>query len=442
MIQDKLHLINSNGISILYYDPTMSIIPVDNVISNYTKKQCQLQANTVYAYNTKTIDRIIRNCKTPKIVENPISDLLNPDRIMLCVSNDCNLRCKYCYAQGGSYGASRSLMNIDTAKRFVGFCDKSFSSINRIVFFGGEPLLNPHVIEYVCKYITKVFTEKDKRIPTFSVITNGTIISPLIIKIIKEYISEITISIDGPANIHNKNRVYANGNGSYDKVVKFIEEIKKIKNLKIQYEATYTKDAMLENYDHPSINAYLEKTLGIKGVIVNDSHLGTEYEYQRLRAITKKQMIETEFKCLPAVFLDMLNLFVHHRTNTFCNMGYKNFSVSVNGDIFVCHLLNEKKGCSLGTIFGDNIFDNPHHFSHITYELNKHSQKCEACWCRNLCGGCTVECFYNGDKEKINETPMPDFCDRMKAYIEQLLILITQIRTDKELLQKFINKHN
>lgn len=56
------------------------------------------------------------------------------NRITLCVSNNCNLRCKYCYAQGGDYGAVRSLMTIDTAKSFISFCKSNFDSINKIVF--------------------------------------------------------------------------------------------------------------------------------------------------------------------------------------------------------------------------------------------------------------------------------------------------------------------
>ena len=39
------------------------------------------------------------------------------DRITIHVSNDCNLRCKYCYASGGSYGKARSIMSTETAKK-------------------------------------------------------------------------------------------------------------------------------------------------------------------------------------------------------------------------------------------------------------------------------------------------------------------------------------
>ena len=59
------------------------------------------------------------------------------DRITLHVSNDCNLRCKYCYATGGTYGKSRNLMSIETAKKFVDYCCENFKKVRNIVFFGG-----------------------------------------------------------------------------------------------------------------------------------------------------------------------------------------------------------------------------------------------------------------------------------------------------------------
>lgn len=437
MKTDKLHAISGNGINILYDDSTMSIIPISNITSNNEESNRQFQTDIINQYNKKEI-----NSGKAKERENPINDLHNVDRIMLCVSNDCNLRCKYCYAQGGNYGAPRSLMSIDTAKQFIDFCDKYFNNINKIVFFGGEPMLNPGIIEYVCKHITKIFADKKQRIPIFCIITNGTILTSHIISIIKEYISEITVSIDGPAFVHDKNRVYENGNGSHAKTVKFIEEIKKIKDLHILYEATYTKDAILEGYDHSSIKTYFEKNLGIKGVVINDSHIAKEYEYKSIKSITKEKMMETNFTCLPPIFWEILDLLINKHTNTFCCIGYKNFSVSVKGDIFVCHQQNEKKGCNLGTIFGDNLFISPNHFSHLICDLNKHNNKCEECWCRNLCGGCTVECFYDEHTERLNETPRPDFCKSMQFYVEQVLLLITQIRTDTELLNKFVNRNN
>lgn len=75
MEKDKLHFISGNGTNILYYDPTMSIIPVGNVILDETKDQCQQQADKLYMSNKKDIDRIIENGRKPEIRENQTGDL-------------------------------------------------------------------------------------------------------------------------------------------------------------------------------------------------------------------------------------------------------------------------------------------------------------------------------------------------------------------------------
>lgn len=73
--------------------------------------------------------------------EQAVESVINPStvqsdihRITVCVANDCNLRCKYCYAQGGNYGSSRKLMDESTARDFVDFCIRKFNKINRILF--------------------------------------------------------------------------------------------------------------------------------------------------------------------------------------------------------------------------------------------------------------------------------------------------------------------
>ena len=67
--------------------------------------------------------------------------------------------------------------------------------------------------------------------PKFCIVTNGTILNPVLLGVIRKYISSITVSIDGPETIHDFNRIRANGKGSYSSVVNFIAEIKKIKTI-------------------------------------------------------------------------------------------------------------------------------------------------------------------------------------------------------------------
>lgn len=361
------------------------------------------------------------------------------NRITLCVSNNCNLRCKYCYAQGGDYGAVRSLMTIDTAKSFISFCKSNFDSINKIVFFGGEPLLNEKVIDFVCKEITNMYRGEKLKTPKFCIVTNGTILNPVLLGVIRKYISSITVSIDGPETIHNFNRIRANGKGSYSSVVNFIAEIKKIKTIELSYEATFTQKAIKEGFDHMKLKQYLKSSFGISGAIVNDSHLDKGYALSYIDSITREQMRESEFRCLPTEFWNILEHLIKKNNNLFCNVGFNNISVSVNGEIYGCHLLNEKSNCSLGNIAGANLYTDMQKFKYAISHVNKENQDCVNCWCRNLCGGCTVECFYDEKKGCFTNRPQKEFCEFRQEYIKKILTLLVVIRTDEPLWRLLIN---
>lgn len=134
------------------------------------------------------------------------------DSVKIHVSNTCNLRCRYCYAHGGNYGQPNTLMDRETAERIVYFINRSemMEKIRYITFFGGEPLMNPDIIEYICSNIQN----KDIK---FLMQSNGTLMNERIISILKEYDIGLTISLDGPLEINDINRVDTLGNGTYEK---------------------------------------------------------------------------------------------------------------------------------------------------------------------------------------------------------------------------------
>jgi uncharacterized protein len=415
-----------HGQYFLYNDSTMSLISIEKNIADKVDKEHLSSLLTSYPH--------ISN------LGNETNDFKHIDRITLCVSNDCNLRCRYCYAQGGNYGSPKALMSMDTAKSFVSFCKNCFESIRKIVFFGGEPLLNPNVIEFVCKEITRLYEEKNQLVPEFYIITNGTILNSASIRLIERYINRVTVSIDGPQILHDYNRIYTNGKGSYNTVIKFIEQIKTIGNVKLSYEATFTQKAVDEGFSHASLKKFFKNVLGINGAIVDDSHLEKNVSIDYMKSITRPQLIKSNFECLPADFWRILDLLVKRKNNLFCNIGYRNISISVNGEIFVCHLLNGKNKCGLGNITSDNLYNHPEEFKNTICDVNKENQVCMQCWCKNLCGGCTVEYFYDKQTESLGNTPNPELCESRHRYVEQILMHVAAIRMDKDLWKLLIKK--
>lgn len=55
---------------------------------------------------------------------------------------------------------------------------------------------------------------------------NGTLLTDEIIKFMKDNEVSLLISMDGPKEIHDKNRVFSNGMGSFDKIMNNINKIK------------------------------------------------------------------------------------------------------------------------------------------------------------------------------------------------------------------------
>ena len=133
--------------------------------------------------------------------------------LWLNVSHDCNLRCIYCFGHGGSYGGTRELMSIDTAKKSIDYWFKYLNKnipMTTVTFFGGEPLMNLEVIKFSINYVNKLLEEYDIRVQ-YIITTNGTIFNDEIIELFMKNDVQFAISIDGGQAIQDRNRPYASG---------------------------------------------------------------------------------------------------------------------------------------------------------------------------------------------------------------------------------------
>lgn len=120
-------------------------------------------------------------------------DGFNPTSLTLMVSQECNLRCIYCYGNGGEYN-KRGLMNFEVAKQAVDFLVKNSKSNDlSVVFFGGEPLLNFTLMKQVVEYCNTISSKAFK----YSITTNGLLINPEVENFLLENKFTIQISMDG-----------------------------------------------------------------------------------------------------------------------------------------------------------------------------------------------------------------------------------------------------
>lgn len=128
-----------------------------------------------------------------------------PGLLALSVTDDCNLRCRYCYARGGESSASMSWI---TAKRAIDVMSECFDGF-KIQFTGGEPLLNLGLIERAVAYLDEIGLHFPCQVQT-----NATLITPDVAAKLKGLKIAVGVSLDGPALVNDALRPFSDGRGS------------------------------------------------------------------------------------------------------------------------------------------------------------------------------------------------------------------------------------
>ena len=139
----------------------------------------------------------------------------------------CNMGCIYCHSLAKPPNENKWDMNKDTAKATIDFILTSPSDDLTIEFQGGDCLMNFDALRFIIEYATKKAKEKNKRI-WFTLVTNLTLMTDEILNFLrKNHVVGISTSLDGPKKVHDKNRKYLGGDGTYDDVVYWINRINK-----------------------------------------------------------------------------------------------------------------------------------------------------------------------------------------------------------------------
>lgn len=138
-------------------------------------------------------------------------------RVMLIITNVCNLQCEYCF----EHEKNAKVMSFETAKAAI---DESFTDIadyagGIVEFFGGEPFMNFTLIKQIYDYVKKAYCNYKI---IFETTTNGTLVHGEIQDWLYERREEfdIALSLDGPEEIHNMIRPMRSGEGSFSHIDK------------------------------------------------------------------------------------------------------------------------------------------------------------------------------------------------------------------------------
>ena len=345
--------------------------------------------------------------------------------LCLMVAQDCNLRCKYCFGDGGSYGGKRAVMSEEVGKRAVDFIIEN--SKNRrhceIDFFGGEPLINFKTVKSVTEYVRKREVETGK-IFKLTLTTNGMLLDDDKIKWLNDNDISLVLSLDGRKEIHDAMRPDSTGHGSYDRVLKNFKKFVDSRNGENYYlRGTYTKNNLDFTNDVLDINDKGFDILSVEPVVLKDSSLGfneadlprINEEYDRLTAAYLKRHQEGKGFFFFHFNMDLSNGPCVAKRLSGCGAGHEYFAVDVNGDLYPCHQFVGRDKYKLGNVFTG--VDDPKNWSDYfrqSHVLNK--PKCRDCWARFFCsGGCHANAdLFNDDIRK----PYEIGCEIQKKRLE------------------------
>ena len=130
------------------------------------------------------------------------------------VTTHCNGSCIYCQAQSHLTG-KRMMMDAKTARKAVDIALQSPASELSFEFQGGEPLMNMDIIREIVTYTESLHPQKHI---TFNIVSNLTLLDADKLDFIREHQISLSTSLDGPREIHDRNRPFLSGEGMFDAV--------------------------------------------------------------------------------------------------------------------------------------------------------------------------------------------------------------------------------
>lgn len=320
--------------------------------------------------------------------------------MVLEVAQDCNLRCRYCYAEGGSYGKQARLLDPASARKAVRFLFEESGEQERVtlILFGGEPLLNMAAVRAAVEE-AEVLSAASGKQAFVSLTTNGTLLTPEIATFLRHHRISVSVSMDGPADLHDANRSGPGGKGSYAGIVSRLSSLLAGGAGPVAARVTLVPEQWArveEVFDHLQGLGFHEVGISPASPIDRELLPHSGHEEQLLSgfsALARRFVREAAGgRVLPfSNMIDLLaRLHVGQTKRVACGAGFGYLAVDAGGDFFVCHRLTGDDAFRVGTL------DTGPDGGMIRAALNRVTEGrdslCERCWARTLCsGGCHYE---------------------------------------------------
>ena len=358
--------------------------------------------------------------------------------LCLHICHDCNLRCRYCFADEGAYHSVREKMSAETAKAAIDFLIENSGNrkVLEVDFLGGEPPMNLDVIKEPVYYAKAAAAKRGTRF-LFTTTTNALLLDEETIRFFNEEMENVVLSLDGRKEVHDAVRKTVNGKGSFDAVIGKVKQFVQLRGDKHFYvRGTFTaknldfdRDVLFladSGFDSISMEPVVTDLSDLQ---IREEHLPAIKEgYDRLcDAYLKRYAAGKGFNFFH-FNIDLEGGPCLSKRVSACGAGNEYFSVTPNGDIYPCHQFAGDPAFRMGSVFEKKIDGSLRAQFRDSCLFTR--KGCEHCFAKFICsGGCNANNYhYNGD---IN-VPYAMTCEMMKKRIECAMHILAQKKLAKE----------
>ncbi len=421
-----VHQYKNNGYDIVLDVNSGAIHVVDDVtydvIALYENHSAEeIAAELAGRYDTEEIAEAIEEVQalvdaeelfTKDVYENYIMDFKKRPTVVkaLClhIAHDCNLACRYCFAEEGEYHGRRALMSFEVGKKALDFLIANSGQRRNLEvdFFGGEPLMNWQVVKDLVAYGREQEKLHDKKF-RFTLTTNGVLLNDEVMEFCNREMGNVVLSIDGRKEIHDKMRPFRKGAGSYDLIVPKFQKFAESRNQDKYYvRGTFTRNNLDFSEDVLHLANLGFKQISVEPVVaeptepyaLKEEDLPQLFEqYDKLAAeMVKRHKDGKDFN----FFHFMIDLeggpCVAKRLSG-CGSGTEYLAVTPWGDFYPCHQFVGNEKFLLGNV-DDGIVK-----TEICDEFKCCNvcakEKCRNCFAKFYCsGGCAANAYnFTGD---------------------------------------------
>lgn len=379
--------------------------------------------------------------------ERPLPSPPQPDEpriatLTLNVVAGCNLRCRYCWNYGGRYGQeSGALMTEEIARGAVDLAVRHSLEGDEILvdFYGGEPLLNFEVIRRTIDYGTQLQEKANRRV-TYKITTNGTLLSDEIVDYLSDKEVYLGVSIDGPREIHDFNRPFPSGRGSWEVIYPKVKDILNSEQVQLSARATLAPPhldmvgAATFLYDMGFADVEVEFADEPSGVFGKDSDFSitdadrtkAREEYLKFAHSYLDELLERNRASDVGLSNRITRVLYETPKLLPCGAGQNILAVSPAGELYPCLGFVDMEGYQLGGVESGLEMESLSGFRNQLVGMMERCSQCAHCWARHLCAGnCPANNVqYNNDIHQ----PYEKGCEDLKFQMEVAMWLASEIQ--------------